>query len=661
MSRNNKKRKIRKYGRVHIIPHIIVLILFFSALIATLDQTMDDFTSFVLDTYVEENYGKTEILSERILNSKILNSFTEEDVENFQGDGWYNFWIYDKQGNVYFTNVPEKDEIKKDRYLPYDFDENDKSFYEDDWYYYVIKNKRGDASVVSDEQYLVDYVLNKLIIPEEFTIEISTLLEYEGYVEGNIGNTDYTLIYQIPLNVRAKDIVLFFLIGGLIAGLVTVPVLMYLITLIISIIEQKRTAKVLFMDPITGGKNWLYFQDRASVLIKKNHKKVKYAVASLRMDRYQSYCLCYGAKAGELLLEEMVKIIKKESQKKELSARYAEAEFGILFTYKDEKELESRIEKLEEALDLCDPNRKMSFSCGLTKIEDEYDADSLYNNASVARKTITLEALDRIVWYSDEIKKEQLWESHVEERMDDALNNGEFQIYIQPKYNSESRTLGGGEALIRWISPEDGFIGPGKFIPIFEKNGFITKIDDYMIRGVAKLQAKWLSEGKTLVPISVNVSRAHFTRDDLAEHICKIVEEENCPKEYIELELTESAFFEDRQVIINIVAKLREYGFSVSMDDFGADYSSLNSLKDMPLDVIKLDAGFFRGEKETEERGSTIVSGIISLAKNLGMHIVAEGIEHGEQVDFLAEQGCDLIQGFYFAKPMPVEEFEKLQ
>jgi len=231
-------------------------------------------------------------------------------------------------------------------------------------------------------------------------------------------------------------------------------------------------------------------------------------------------------------------------------------------------------------------------------------------------------------------------------------------VYLQPKYSPKEEELSGAEALVRWISPEEGFVPPNRFIPIFEKNGFILKLDDYMISEVARQQAQWISEGKNVVPISVNVSRAHFTKVDLAEHICRLVEQYNVPHEVIELELTESAFFEDKEVLLGTVRKLREYGFTVSMDDFGAGYSSLNSLKEIPLDVIKLDAEFFRGNDEAG-KGKIIVNETIDLAKKLNMRTVAEGIETKEQVDFLAELGCDLIQGYYFAKPMPLKEFEQ--
>ena len=210
----------------------------------------------------------------------------------------------------------------------------------------------------------------------------------------------------------------------------------------------------------------------------------------------------------------------------------------------------------------------------------------------------------------------------------------------------------------RWISPTEGFIAPGRFIPIFEDTGFVTQLDDYMISRVAKLQAEWMIQGKKMIPISVNVSRAHFAQEGLAEHICQLVDAYGPRHELIELEVTESAFFDDKDILVKTVKQLKAFGFHVSMDDFGAGYSSLNSLKDIPLDVLKLDGEFFSGDDD-DGRGQVVVKEAIQLARNLDMRVVAEGIEKKEQVDFLASQGCDMIQGFYFAKPMPIEEFEK--
>ena len=285
------------------------------------------------------------------------------------------------------------------------------------------------------------------------------------------------------------------------------------------------------------------------------------------------------------------------------------------------------------------------------------DVELYYNNACVARAVIPEDKDNMVQIFDESLLEEQVWEHKMIENMDQALANEEFKVYVQPKYNPVTEKLSGAEALIRWISPTEGFISPGQFIPIFEKNGLITKIDDYMLSHVAQLQAEWLRQGKDIVPVSVNVSRAHFADEHLAEHICELIDKYELPHKYIEIELTESAFFDDKGLLLKTVNPLKEKGFALSMDDFGAGYSSLNSLKDLPLDVLKLDAEFFRGESDAE-RSKIVVSEAIHLAQSLDMRIVAEGIEKKEQVEFLASIGCDMIQGYYFSKPVPADEYE---
>ncbi len=260
--------------------------------------------------------------------------------------------------------------------------------------------------------------------------------------------------------------------------------------------------------------------------------------------------------------------------------------------------------------------------------------------------------------FDQQILQEQLWKNKVEETMEAALLNGEFKLYLQPKFDPVTEKIVGAEALVRWISPEDGMIPPNRFIPVFEENGFITKLDDYMILAVAKLQSEWKLKGQKQVPVSVNISRVNFVKEDLAAHICHLVDSYGADHAGIELELTESAVFGNKERLMQILKELKLCGFSISMDDFGTGYSSLNSLKDLPIDVLKLDMDFFRGEDE-QQRGEIVVKETIRLAQALHLKIVAEGIEKKEQVEFLAEQGCDMIQGFYFAKPMPVEEFNE--
>lgn len=436
----------------------------------------------------------------------------------------------------------------------------------------------------------------------------------------------------------------------------------YFIVFIIGLIrDQRQIKKILYLDSETGGNNWTYLKTKGERLIKnrRHSRAVRYALVHVRINKFQSFCTCYGVKEGTELLELIYNVMQTNIGKREIAVHCSRADYAMLLCYESKEAFEIRLEKIMEQLGGIRPELRLKFSMGVFEITDVHaDMDAMYNNASIARVRLNPEVGKRIGWYSAEMQEQQLWERKVEDTMEEAMRRKEFQVYLQPKYSSKEEKLSGAEALVRWISPEEGFIPPNRFIPIFEKNGFILKLDDYMISEVARQQAQWIAEGKKVVPISVNVSRAHFTKADLAEHICRLVDQYQVPHEVIELELTESAFFEDKEVLLETVRKFREYGFVVSMDDFGAGYSSLNSLKELPLDVLKLDAEFFRGKEETE-KGKIIVNEVICLAKRLEMKTVAEGIETKEQVEFLAEQGCDLIQGYYFAKPMPIREFEQ--
>ena len=453
--------------------------------------------------------------------------------------------------------------------------------------------------------------------------------------------------YQLSL------MVLLFIVLLLILILVSI----YEISKVVNIIgERKRINRLVTIDTVTGGFNKDYFIQKASKEIIRGRKK--YAVVQFRLEKYRNYCTAYGLKQGENLLEEINTILSQMLNKKELVAHIEKSDFAILLDYQNNETLEIRVRNMMNILRERRGGQHLTFSVGICPVRSKSDdIEHVMTCAGLAvPKTIKIQ--DEIVWFNDSMKEEQVWERRIEDDMDKALENHEFQVYLQPKYSTKKEVLSAAEALVRWTHPVLGFISPGKFIPIFERNGFILQLDDYMLTEVARLQAGWESQGKKLVPISVNVSRAHFAEDNLAEHICSIVDRFKVPHQFIELELTESAFFDDKEVLLTTVRKLKDFGFKVSMDDFGAGYSSLNSLKELPLDIIKLDAEFFRSVDDVK-RSNLIVGETIALAKKLGMEIVAEGIETRDQVDFLAKQDCDLIQGFFFSKPLPVSEFEE--
>lgn len=485
----------------------------------------------------------------------------------------------------------------------------------------------------------------------------STLIHFKVWFLQEVKDLEVYVLHDI--GIYAYDFLMLIMSIALFGIMLAVFILYYLISFISVIVSMRKTTKIIYTDLITGGNNWLHFVKKGTGLLKRKSTSHAYAVIHLKMRKYRSFCTCFGVKEGEELIEKLYDALKKNIKHNEVMAHKENAEFGLLLSYTDEQQLRARIEALESTMDAVLPKMKLYFAVGIYKVQQkEMDIEQLYNNALLACDMLGEEAENQIAFFDVEMNKQRLWERKVEDDMDAALANCEFQVYLQPKISTAQEVLAGAEALVRWIHPQDGFIPPNKFIPIFERNGFILKLDDYMLEEIARQQAEWIRQGRKVVPISVNISRAHFAKEDLAEHICSIVDKYQVPHQVIELELTESAFFDDKKVLLQTVRKLREAGFIVSMDDFGAGYSSLNSLKELQLDVLKLDADFFRGV-DVQERGLLIVSEVIDLAKKLNMKIVAEGIENREQVDFLTEQECDLIQGYFFAKPMPIYEFEQ--
>lgn len=537
---------------------------------------------------------------------------------------------------------------------------------------YIAKNQDG-ISFSEDAGFTIDVneTIGKYLVSFNPSTLIDVMSPSAGWNKEAIFSTDLwyvidnkqtdgktAIMYRFSLTREDFGYVIF--VYGLLVLVFLVLLVFHSISVFKVVAAKRNIYKILFFDMETGGFNAPHFYKKARKLYRRIKRGIsQYAIVNIRLEKYRSLIACYGKSAIETLTDMLYNIISQNAGSKEAFAHMESGDFAMMLEYTSEQELNERLKQLMQQFEGVGNGSRLYFNMGVSRVTDaKGDPEEVYNQAYLARSVINDENADSINWFSEKLREQQIWERKVENDMQGALERHEFQMYLQPKYTTNGERVGGAEALVRWIHPTEGFVPPGRFIPIFEKNGFILQLDDYMINEVAKYQAKWISEGKKVVPISVNVSRAHFLNDNLAEHIRNIIDSYCVPHECIELELTESAFFDDKNALIETVKKMQEFGFAVSMDDFGAGYSSLNSLKELPLDVIKLDAEFFRGEGN-DERGKLIVTETIDLAKRLGMHIVAEGIETRDQVDFLKERECDLIQGYYFAKPMPTDEFEK--
>lgn len=486
-----------------------------------------------------------------------------------------------------------------------------------------------------------------------------------------VPNSDKMIVVKSAVDMDEGDVIFMGIVFGVIVILLLCGYVVMIINLVRGIANHRRVNTMLFTDPVTKNTNWTWFKAKGEQLISsRKGAACNYAVIDFDFVKYRNFCIAHSVEEGERALKDVFDVISAGLAKNEICAHSANAHFAVLLSYVNEENLDSKIRSILSKLEKLYVEHKLAFHVGVEKkgvkldergkairrIDANIEQD--YFNACAAAEVLSESDDSGISYFDETLIEQQKWFDTVNDNQEAAVKNEEFQVYYQPKYDPKTNKLAGAEALIRWNSPKYGFVSPGKFIPIFEKNGFITEIDHYMITHVARDQRRWLDQGFTCVPVSVNVSRAHFVEDDLAEQIRDMVDKEGAPHDLVEIELTESAFFDDKNAMISTINKLKEYGFSVSMDDFGAGYSSLNSLKDMPLDVLKLDAEFFRGENEGG-RAEIVVSEAIRLAKQLNMRTVAEGVEDRKQVEFLAEHDCDMIQGYYYAKPMPPEEYEE--
>lgn len=662
--KRQKKQDIKRFYKKSIIPAILLFLMFLVICVYFVFALLFFFEQYIIDQKVTAIYDEAEywgnIITADVKEGDILSRVNS--LEKYLGEE-NDICITDESNNILKSlkgTVPNFDSLRDTHYMLYP-DVNNKNEGEILNEYLSFRRMWSQLKeVLAGEDVNDKDWLSQTIISDFYWVEIP--VELDGY----------HLYYKTPLILVKRDILFILSVSAEVMIPLMVPVILLMINVVSSVRMQRRMIKLLYMDSVTGGKNWLYFiQQGKRILAKRRITGNFYEVVNLHMNRYQEYCLCYGNEAGEVLLTDIDTFLQKQIGKHEVFARFSKADFGLLLQADSVEQCEKRLEKLLTDLTAIQEGRTIAFQAGLYQIDlkalkkenkkhlkMQLDIERFFHYANAARLTIHEKEGQFIKLFDEQILQEQMWKHKVEDTMEAALHNHEFQMYLQPKYNPVSNKLVGAEALVRWISPTEGMIPPGRFIPIFEENGFITRLDDYMIAAVAKFQAERKKQGKKPIIISVNVSRANFTKDNLSSHICQLIDKYGAEHSDIELEVTESAFFGDKRILQKILSELKGYGFRLSMDDFGAGYSSLNSLKELPVDVLKLDMEFFRG-KDTEKRGEIVVKEAIRLAKNLDMEVVAEGIEKKEQVEFLAANECDMIQGYYFAKPMPVEEFDE--
>lgn len=533
--------------------------------------------------------------------------------------------MYNRKVDAVFENV----------YVLTQFQRNES--YSDIEITYPMQQTASFGIGVRQEDYIIASILSKAIsrIPDK---DITKIVIENTMTPPNIDVKIFLRRYLIPI------VIIF---GGLV-----------IVELIIS---KRRIKKYAFEDLLTGFSN----ETKFLLDVEKIKKKNDYIMVSLDIDHFKMINNMWGYDIGNHVLIEISEIIKEEiDQAKEFFCRKADDHFLICLEKKEKDATTARVKKILTRISELPKRESMEFlftvSCGVCYMEDVAE-DVVHRSigwASMARKMSKKEKMDGIVFY-DTVKREQaIKEQQIVNQMDDALERGEICAYYQPQVCIKDGKIIGAEALARWIKPDGTSIYPDEFIPIFEKNGFIIRLDLHIFEGVCKNLRRWLDQGLKPCRVSVNVSRVHLRDENFYLSYLEIMRKYQIPARYIELELTESAIFENKDQMIELISTMREHGIMMAMDDFGSGYSSLNLMKDLPVDFLKIDKEFFNGSMD-DSRGQVVVKSITEMAYNLKISVIAEGVETKEQVKFLSDIDCDIVQGYFYYRPMSAEAFER--
>ena len=418
--------------------------------------------------------------------------------------------------------------------------------------------------------------------------------------------------------------------------------------------SKKELMTLAYQDPVTLGDNFVAFKERA----KSKKDGVGWLIAMDVTDFKLINSTC-GVPKGDEVLRAIWEIFENETGENELAA-HVNADRFILFWMDENQEnikqrLEHVIKKIEEIPERLEiPNLFPVFGIFHTIVLDEIEP--LYGNAVLAKHQIKGRR-DRHYMFYDELNHESIQENReLEEHFEKAIENEEFEIWYQPKYSAHSRKLVGAEALVRWRRADGTLIPPLKFIPLFERNGNIIRLDEYVFRAVCRQQKEWQKQGQKLLPVSVNISRVSLYYSSVVEKYESMIRSFDLDSKYIQLEITESATIDNNE-IFNLLEQFHTAGFKILLDDFGSGYSSLAALNRMHFDTIKLDKSLV--DYIGDDNGEKLLNSITKLAQSFGMEITAEGVETVEQLMFLCNLDCDDIQGYYFSRPLPVKEYEE--
>ena len=485
---------------------------------------------------------------------------------------------------------------------------------------------------------------------------VKMLLHYQP-----LTTLDWNLVTIVPADLISEDVNRISVHNQLVS--LVMLCLLLCVTAVITIQQSRyrRTLeKVAFTDAVTGGVNSARFRLLAGQRLAASQK---YALVSADVQDFKLINNVYGRNAGDDTLRYLYHAMEDSLEDGgELAARSSADLFYLLLHADTEEALRKRLEALYQKINRFNVERDspyfLDIRFGIYLPEPgETDVAGMMEKANIARKNQGENPSDRCMFYNAVRQQAYIQEKELLNNLEFSLDKGDFQIYLQPKVRLRNQKIAGAEALIRWKHPDKGMLPPAQFIPVFEKHGLVSKLDFFVFEEVCKLLARWNREKRELLVISVNLSRQNLRIPNFLRRYHEIYTSYNLPPGLIEFELTESIFIEEPSIVKPIIDEMHELSFQCSLDDFGTGYSSLNLLSDLHIDTIKLDRTFFTG-KNNSQRGRCIVDSIMKLAGQLHISTVAEGIDTVEQVRFLNQSACSMIQGYIYSLPLPAAEFE---
>ncbi len=419
--------------------------------------------------------------------------------------------------------------------------------------------------------------------------------------------------------------------------------------------KRNRLLELAYIDPITGLGNYNAYLARTKEKLEMNDKKT---MIILDIDKFKSFNKKYGHMKGNELLRRVGEEIKHAIRKTDIVCRLANDVFGIFLVGEvDVENITRRLNNKISRIKIGDIWYNLRISMGVYICDkEEKDVQSIIDKAIMAHDSIKGKYHVPYGVFTEDFEQKMIRESEIESMMEDAIKNEEFEVYYQPQISTKTEKMEGAEALVRWKKDEK-MISPSEFIPIFEKNYFIIKLDEYVYERVCKNIQEMKKQIKEIPKISVNISKESLLEKDFLEKYMKITEQYGISPNDIEIEITERTTVDNNIDMKEILEEIKEKGFSIAIDDFGSGYSSLNMLEMLPIDMIKIDKSFIDRIGEKNET-INLLEIILLISKKLNLKTVAEGVEKSEQVQYLKKENCDFIQGYFYAKPLEFDAFK---